>query len=128
MPSTPHASSLSTSARVADAALTDQQTPGGTSDASSDRRLQRHLEGAQIAVVDPDDGRLDGERSVQLLAVVHFEKHVQAQRVSHGGQARKTPVGEQAGDEKYGRSAEDPGLVYLILVDDEVLAKHGEPC
>ena len=51
---------------------------GGTRGRSSSVVSQRHVERAQVAVVDADQRRRQPQRAIELRRIVHFDQHVHA--------------------------------------------------
>jgi hypothetical protein len=63
-----------------DAALGDQAAIARHHRAQVERGVERHLEAAQAAVVDPEQRRGHRQRALELVEVVHFHQHVHAER------------------------------------------------
>ena len=57
---------------------------------------KRHLEGAQIAVVDADQRRVERQRAVELGPVVHLDQHVHAEPVRGVDQRARLRVGRRS--------------------------------
>ena len=89
---------------------------------------QIHGQGSQVTVVDPDDPRLQGLGPGQLLLVVHFGDHIQAQGVGHAPALLVLVVGQDGEHEEHGVRAVQARLVDLIGAQDEVLAEHRLVC
>ena len=85
---------------------------------------QRRLERAQVAVVDADQRRAQLQRRGQLVAVMHFHQHVQAQFQRAGFQFRHQAVVERRDDQQDRIGAHRARFVDLVHVDHEVLAQH----
>ena len=96
----------------------------GTSAQQVERGVERDLEGAQVAVVDADQRRLQPQRAVQLGAVVHFDQHRHAERLRRGLEVGQLRVVEDRRDQQDAVGADRARLVDLVGVDDEVLAQH----
>jgi hypothetical protein len=81
-----------------DARLGDQQAVGRHPRQQVQRGLQRDLEGAQVAVVDAHQRRLQPQRAVELGAVVHLHQHghaeasAQASRSAIGASSRQAAI------------------------------------
>src|SRR6476646_10344508 len=65
-----------------DATFGDDDAIGWNARQEPDRRVQRHVERTQVAVVDADQWRRELERAVELGGVVHLDQHVHA--AGHG--------------------------------------------
>jgi len=83
------------------------------------------LEGAEVAVVDADDGSAGHERALHLQLVVHLHEGVHIERPCKSDQLGKEGGVEDGGDEEDGVGAVDAGLVELVVVEQEVLAQEG---
>ena len=64
---------------VPDAALGHEQPVRGHEAGQAEARLERHLERAQVAVVDADDDALHAQGPLHLARVVHLQQYVQTQ-------------------------------------------------
>ena len=107
-------------------ALRHQQPVGRDERPQTQRRLEVRAEGAQVPVVDADEGGVDGERPVQLLLVVHLHQHVHVQVRGEPGELAQLRVAERRDDEEHAVGPDGAGLVHLVFVDDEVLAQDRE--
>ena len=88
--------------------------------------VERDGKVVQIAVVDSDETRLERERALQLLLVVHFDQHVHAQ-IMRGGVERLCGVVVNGGhDDEDAVGAEGARLVDLIGVVEKILAQGGK--
>ena len=87
------------------------------------RRVDVHLQRAQIPVVDADDPGTGINSTSQLGLVVHLDKGRQTQV----GRARLKPcesrLVKRRDNQQHGVRASRPRLEQLIFVDDEVLAQ-----
>ena len=110
--------------RCVDAALGDQQAVGRHASPQVERGIERGREGAQVAVVDPDQRRAGGERAVEFFRVVDFDQHVHAERAPEVAQAAQARIVEGGDDQQDGVGTDRARLVDLVLVDGEVLAQH----
>ena len=90
----------------------------------ADGGVQRHVERAQVAVVDADERRLQPQRAIEFGAVVHLHEHVHAERERAGFQVGHPRVVQAGGDEQDAVGAERARLDDLVLVDHEVLAQR----
>jgi hypothetical protein len=67
--------------------------------------LQINVEGAQVAVVNAKQGRLELERAMQFGAVVHLHQHRHVQAVGDGFELGHLRVVEASGDQQDGVGA-----------------------
>ena len=88
------------------------------------RGLQRDLEGAQVAVVDAEQRRLELERALQLGRVVHLDQHGHVQAARDRLELGHLRVVQAGRDQQDAVGAHGPRLVDLVGVDHEVLAQH----
>ncbi len=110
--------------RAEDATLGDQQAVTRHRLLHVQRGLQRHLEGAQVAVVDADHRRRHLQRALQFVDVMHFHQHVHAQRQRQLGQRGQLGIVQRGDDQQDAVGAQHARLVHLVGVDDEILAQH----
>ena len=107
-----------------DAALGDDGDLGRDRGQQREGGVQRRLEGLEVAVVDAEQGRREGEGGLDLRRIVHLDQHVHAEvpreRVELGERARV----ERGDDEQDAVRAERARLEHLPGVDDEVLAQR----
>ena len=103
--------------------VTRSRSPG-TRGSSAERRLQRDLERAQVAVVDAEQRRPQAQRAVEFAAVVHFHQHRQAERQRGGLQVRQLRIVEAGGDQQDAVGPQRTRLDDLVFVDHEILAQH----
>src|SRR5512132_368387 len=106
------------------AALGHDDPIGGDSRQQLERRMQRHAEGPQVAVVDADQRRRQAERACELRCVVHFDQHVHPVPERARLERREPRVVERSDDQQHGIGAERTRFDDLVLVDDEFLAQH----
>ncbi|CPL46548.1 Uncharacterised protein [Bordetella pertussis] len=109
-----------------DAAFGDHALAGRNHRQQVQRRLQRGLEGAQVAVVDADERGAQRQRGVQFLGVVYFHQHVHAQVDGQGFQVAQLRRRQRRDDEQDAVRAHGARRNDLVGIDDEVLAQHGQ--
>ena len=107
---------------VENAALGDQEPPGGDGVDEAQGGLKTDLEAAQIAVVDADQPPGQGQGPLQLRAVVDLDQDIQAQGQRQGVQVPQLGISQAGGDQQDAIRPQDPGLQHLVGVQDEVLA------
>ena len=110
--------------RREDAALGHDELAGGNRRQEPERGRERHVERAQIAVVDADERRGEQERALELRAVVDLGQHRHAELARAGFERREPRIGERRHDQQDRVGADRARLRHLILVDDEILAQH----
>src|SRR5206468_5141659 len=66
----------------------------------SQRGLEAGLEGAQIAVIDSDERRLEPQGALQLVAIVAFNQHVEANGASLAFEGREGRIRDRVPDEE----------------------------
>ena len=88
------------------------------------RGIERHLESAQVTVVDAQQRGLQLERRSQFLVVVHLDQHVHAEVKRASFQFRHQAVVQCRHDQQDRIRAHRARLVHLVMVDDEILADH----
>ncbi len=110
--------------RRQDAAFGDQHAVARHRVLQVERGLQRHLEGAQVAVVDAEQARRHRQRTLEFVEVVHLDQHVHAEFAGDEGELRQLHVIQRRGDQQHAVGAERARLVHLVRIDDEILAQH----
>jgi hypothetical protein len=95
----------------------------GTS-AACQRGVQRDLEGAQVAVVDAHQRRLQLQRALQFGRVVHLDQHRHVEAARDGSSSAICASSRQAAISRIAVGAHRARLVDLVRVDHEVLAQH----
>src|SRR6185295_1644582 len=83
-----------------------------------------HLEGAEVAVVDADQG--GAVDALELLFIVDLDEGAQVEGGGEVEAADEEVAVEGGGDEEDEVGAGGAGLEELVLVDDEVLAEDGD--
>src|SRR5882672_2388085 len=110
-----------------DPAFADDDLSGGDDPPQLRRRLERHLERVQVAIVDADDGRVRVERRFELPLAVDLDQRGELELLAGERDiVAQLDLVEDADDEQGGVGQHDARLVELVLVDDEVLAEDGE--
>ena len=81
------------------------------------------LERAQVAIVDAEDRRAEGERPPHLAFVMRLDQSVHAEPPGHRQDLGRLGIVEQRQDDENGVGAVEPGFGNLARVDDEVLGE-----
>ena len=110
--------------RREDAAFGDHQPAGRNARQQVERGRERHVEGAQVAVVDADERRREPQRALELGGVVHLDQHRHAEVARAGFERGEARVVERGDDQQDRVGAQRARLGDLVLVDDEVLAQR----
>ncbi len=86
--------------------------------------LQRHFEGAQIAIVDPDDIGAGGDGHLQFALVVHLHQggHPVARR--RFAEIADLALREDRGNQQDGIRAVRRGLQHMRGCDCKIFAQH----
>ena len=114
-----------TSAAREDAALGDDEAPGRHSRQQLERRLERDLEGAQVAVVDADQRRPQGAaRARARAASCTSTSTAMPSACAIASKSRISASSRHGGDQQDRVGAHRARLEHLPGVDDEVLAQH----
>src|SRR5918911_1269986 len=112
--------------QVADAALGDQDGPGGQGLADGGEAARVDLQGGQVAGVHPDQGGAGGGRDLGLGHGMDLDQGVQGGRADLVQQGAQRPRVEGGDDQQDGVGAPGPRLPDLVGGGDEVLAEHGQ--
>jgi hypothetical protein len=86
--------------------------------------MQRHVERAQVAIVDADQRRRQLQRAIELGGVVDFDEHVHAEADGARFQRREPRVVERRDDQQDRIRPQRARLDDLVFVDDEFLAQR----
>ena len=79
----------------------------------------------QVTVIHADQRRVEGlQRSLQLIAIVHFHQHIQADALGHGRQLGHLHVIQRGDDQQHAVGAQGTGFDDLVRIDHEILADH----
>ena len=90
-------------------------------------RVQIHVEGSQVPVVDPDDAGSALHRRLQFEGIVDFHQSVELEVLSGPNQFPEPFRREARGDQETGGRAVRPRFRQLIGIEDEVLPQQGQP-
>ena len=82
-----------------------------------------HLERAQIAAVDAVHLAIQGQRTVELGAVMHLAQHVKLKSPCSGAQMPQIRIGQRCNDQQDGVCTVRTRLNNLELIDDEILSQ-----
>ena len=95
----------------------ERAQPGG--------RLQRDVEGPEVAVVDPDEPGAGRERALDLALVVDLHERGHAEVLGEVAETSQRWTGQDRRDEQHRVGAGRSRLEHLVGVEDEVLAETG---
>ena len=88
------------------------------------RRLNVHVERAEIPVVDADDARAAVERDGELSLVVHLDEHIEPVADGVVVQHFELDRSQRGDDQQHGVGAGRFRFQQLVLRHDEVLSQH----
>ena len=91
--------------------------------ASSQRSVEVHVKGVEVAIVDADEVASGDEGAVEFGGIVDFAEDVELQCERATVKSKQFVLGERGDDQQDGVGAMGAGLEQLELVDDEVLAQ-----
>ena len=106
-----------------DAAFADDDAVGRDERRELLADAERHLEGAQVAVVDADELRAERQRALEFGAVVDLDQHVHAEPVGGVDQRARLRVGDARHDDEDAIGAPGARLEHLVGLEQEVLAQ-----
>jgi hypothetical protein len=89
-----------------------------------ERRLQAGFERPQVAVVDPQERRLERERPVELHGIVHLHEYRHAQGARDIFELPHAPVFQGSRDQQYAVRSSGACFVHLVRIDREILAQN----
>ncbi len=81
-------------------------------------------ERAQVAIVDADKSRIQGEDAVEIPGVIEFDEGGHPVGEDRFVQIREFRAGEAFGDEQNGIGSGRAGFDDLVLIEDEILSQH----
>src|ERR1700730_9027961 len=109
--------------RREDSAFRDRQPVGRNARQEVESRLERDVEGVQVAVIDSDQGCRKPERPVQLRGVVHFDQNAHAELMCAGLERGQPRILESGNDQENAIGTERSRLQHLVLVDHKIFAQ-----
>src|SRR5688572_31514493 len=110
--------------RRQDATLRDDDAFRRNAREQRERCVEARLERTQVAVVDAEERRLQLQRALELLGVVHLNQHRHAQAMCERLELAELRIIEAGDDEKNAIGAKRACLVHLVGIDDEVFAQR----
>src|SRR5580704_16494061 len=106
------------------AALADDDPVGWNAPRQPLAGGKRRLEGFQVAVVDADQPRLQPQRAVELIFVMHFDERIHAERGGRRFELGRAGVVDRGHDDQNAVGATSTRLGHLIRIVHEILAQH----
>ena len=84
-------------------------------------------QGAEVAVVDAEEGAAHMDGTLELALVVDLDQHRHPQAARHLVQSGEPGVIQAGGDQQDDVRAMSPSLDHLVVLHHEVLAEHRDP-
>ena len=107
-----------------DAAFADEGDVGGDLGFELEGVVEAGGEGAEVAVVDADEGCATIEDAREVGGVVEFDEGLHAEGFRDGAEVVELGIAEDFGDEQDAIGTRDAGFEDLVGVDDEILAEE----